>query len=336
MSQVEGPRQSGDDFIDQFDRPAPADPGDYQVVTAQARPRWRMARLAVVLAILTFLSTFWAGVTNWAPSNAMLHGLQVQSLLPIRMIVLANWAGGLQFSLALMGILAAHEFGHYIFTLYYRVPSTPPLFIPFPISSIGTCGAVIAMQGGEADRRQIFDIGLAGPIAGLLVAIPILMYSMWHPEPLEYVPYKLMTIGHPLLIQWMAQWLIPSQAEHYVTMLNTDCSPLLMAAWVGLLVTGLNMMPVGQLDGGHVAFGLLGPRSVWLGVGVLVLAAAYMAYYQIGVFSLMLILVLLMGPRHPPSRDDSRQLGLPRQIIGWLSLAIPLLCIPANPIVPLP
>lgn len=336
MSQVEGPRQSGEDFLDEFDRPITASQADDQVVMPPKRSHWRLTRIAIGLAILTFLSTFWAGALNWAPTEALIHGWSVGSLLSVRMVLLANWAGGLQFSLALMGILAAHEFGHYIFTRFYRVPSTPPLFIPFPISSIGTCGAVIAMQGGEADRRQIFDIGLAGPIAGLLVAIPILMYAMWHPQPLDYVPYKLMTIGHPLLVQWMAQWLIPSQAGNYVAMLNTDCSPLLMAAWVGLLVTGLNMMPVGQLDGGHVAFGLLGPRSAILGVAVLVLAAAYMAYYQIAVFSLMLILVLLMGPKHPPSRDDTRQLGWPRQVIGWLSLTIPLLCIPANPIVPLP
>lgn len=336
MSQVEGPRQSGEDFLDQFDRPAPEEQPEYRVVMPPPRPRWRMARLAVVLAILTFLSTFWAGATNWSPGSAVIHSWQLGSLLPVRMILLANWLGGLQFALALMGILAAHEFGHYIFTLYYRVPSTPPLFIPFPISPIGTCGAVIVMQGGEADRRQIFDIGLAGPIAGLLVAIPILIYAMWHPEPLEYVPYKVMTIGQPLLVQWLAQWFVPSQAGDYVTMLNTECSPLLMAAWVGLLVTGLNMMPVGQLDGGHVAFGLIGARSMWLGIAVLILAAGYMAYFQISIFWLMLVLALMMGPRHPPSRDDSRRLGLVRQIIGWLSLAIPLLCIPANPIVPLP
>lgn len=334
MSRVEPSRQTGEKFLE-FEEQSTLD----DLVEEDAwrpRPRWPMNQIAIWLAILTFLSTFWAGATNWAPSYALLKSMEVSSLLPVRMSLLANWVGGLQFSLALMGILAAHEFGHYLLTLFYRVPSTPPLFIPFPVSSIGTCGAVIAMQGGEADRRQIFDIGLAGPVAGLLVAIPVMIYAMWHPHPLEYAPYKLMTMGNPLIVQWMAQWLVPDQAERYVAVLNTEASPLMMAAWVGLLVTGLNMMPVGQLDGGHVAFGLLGPRSMWLGIGVLVAAAAYMAYFQIPVFSLMLILVLLMGPRHPPSRDDTRELGWPRQIIGWLSLCIPLLCIPANPIVTLP
>ena len=334
MSQVEGSRRTGEKFLEFDDLTRFDELPD--VARQTARTHWRMTRIAVVLAILTLLSTFWAGVTNWVPGYVMLKSLSVASMLPIRVSVLANWFSGLQFALALMGILTAHEFGHYLLTRYYRVPSTPPLFIPFPISSIGTCGAVIAMQGGEADRRQIFDIGLAGPIAGLLVAFPVMIYAMLHPHPLDYAPNRMMSFGNPLIVQWMAQWLIPSQASQYVAVLNTEASPLMMAAWVGFLVTGLNMMPIGQLDGGHVAFGLLGPRSMWLGVSALAASAAFMAYYQVPVFSLMLILALLMGPRHPPSRDDTRRLGLPRQILGWLSLTIPVLCIPANPIVSLP
>ncbi|MCC6509076.1 MAG: site-2 protease family protein, partial [Pirellulaceae bacterium] len=196
MTQVNGSRQSGERFLEQAeDQPLTVDYGP----PPRRHDRHRMTRIAIWLAIFTFLSTFWAGVTNWAPTTALIHAAEVHSLLVVRVSMLANWSDGLQFSLALMGILAAHEFGHYLFTLYYRVPSTPPLFIPFPVSSLGTCGAVIAMQGGEADRRQIFDIGLAGPIAGLCVAIPILIYAMWHPHGPEYGPYKMMALGQPLI-----------------------------------------------------------------------------------------------------------------------------------------
>ncbi len=208
-----------------------------------------------------------AGATNWAPTYALMHAADVQSLLPVRVALVANWFAGLQFALALMGILAAHEFGQLpIHAIFTESLVQPPLFIPFPISSLGTCERLIAMHGGQADRRQIFDIGLAGPIAGLLVAIPVLIYAMWYPQAPEYAPYKMMSLGQPMIVQWVAQWLVPERADSYVTMLNTQANPLMMAAWTGFLVTGLNMMPVGQLDGGHVVFGLVGGRSRWIGV----------------------------------------------------------------------
>ena len=139
-------------------------------------------------------------------------------------------------------------------------------------------------------------------------------------------------MGQPLLIQWLAQFLVPDRAADFVNVANTEASPLLMAGWVCLLVTGLNMMPLGQLDGGHVTFGLLGPKSYWVAIAALGAAIGYMIYSQVIIFSLMLVLVVLMGLRHPPSSDDTRSLGLPRQIIGWISLILPILCIPANPI----
>lgn len=335
MSQPDGVRKTGEQFLEL------SQPAEIQVDEAPSPPRSskrRMRRIAIWLAIFTFLSTFWAGATNWAPSYALTHASEVQSLLLVRTAMFANWYDGLQFSIALMAILAAHEFGHYLFTIYYRVPSTPPLFIPFPISSLGTCGAVIAMQGGEADRREIFDIGLAGPIAGLCVAIPILIYAIGNPEGPEFGVYRTMELGQPLLVQWLAGWIAPNEADKFMTTLNTQSSPLLMAAWAGLLVTGLNMMPIGQLDGGHVSFGLFGTRSTWVGLIVMAVAGTYLLAYsivygQMHIFTVMYFLALLMGPRHPPSRDDNRNLGLPRQILGVASLGIPILCIPANPIV---
>ena len=293
----------------------------------------RVRRLAVWLAVATIFSTFWAGVGAWVPMYPLLIAFDQQSLMPIRQALLANWWGGLQFSLALMAILVAHEFGHYLLTLRYKVPSTPPLFIPFPFySPIGTMGAVIMMHSGTADRKQIFDIGLAGPIAGLVVAVPVIICGLLFDGPIAFAPSAGLVMGQPLLIQWLAQLVVPENAATYIELSNTQTSPLLMAGWVGLLVTGLNMMPLGQLDGGHVAFGLVGPRSFYVGVVALIASVAYMLATGVVLFWLMLVLVLMMGLRHPPSSDDTRALGLPRQIIGWMSLVLPILCIPANPI----
>ena len=295
-----------------------------------------MNRIAIWLGLATIVSTFWAGVGAWEPVTPILLSMDYESLMPIRQALLANWWGGLQFSLGLMAILLAHELGHYVLTLVYKVPSTPPLFIPFPVySPIGTMGAVIMMQSGSADRKQIFDIGLAGPLAGLVVAIPVIIGGILNSAPIEYAPSSTLQMGQPLLIQWLAAWIAPDRATDYVSLTNQQTSPLLMAGWVGLLVTGLNMMPLGQLDGGHVTFGLVGPKSFYIAVAALVAAVGYMVYSQVFLFSLMLILVLIMGLRHPPSSDDSRSLGLPRQIVGWVSLILPILCIPANPITPI-
>lgn len=337
MSRIESTRKTGEQFL--IHSQSEAEPIEIVEVRTPPRPRRRrIGRIAIWLAIFTFLSTFWAGATNFAPTAALVDATAATSLLYLRAVLLANWFHGLQFSLALMAILTAHEFGHYLLTIYYRVPSTPPLFIPFPVSSLGTCGAVIAMQGGEADRRQIFDIGLAGPIAGLCVAIPILMYAIGHPSKPDFDAYESMAFGQPLLVQWLAEWLAPNKASEYMSMVNSQSSPLLMAGWAGLLVTGLNMMPIGQLDGGHVSFGLFGTRSTYVGLVTMALTGTYLLAFgmltgQMHIFTIMYLLALLMGPRHPPSRDDNRQLGWPRQIIGVLSLSIPILCIPANPIV---
>jgi len=293
----------------------------------------RIYRLALLLAVATVLSTFLAGLGAWVPADFVAHSYRLGTYLPVRQAILANWADGLQFSLGLMAILAAHELGHYVMTLIYRVPSTPPLFIPFPyISPFGTMGAVIMMQSGTADRKQIFDIGLAGPLAGLLVAIPIIAYGLLNPHPVTYSPIESLRMGQPLLIQWMAAVITPETAQQYVVVSNNQATPLLMAGWVGLLVTGINMMPLGQLDGGHVIFGLVGAHSIYIARGALLAALAFMIYMQVVVFGLMLVLVLLMGLRHPPSSDDTRSLGFARQVLGWLSLSLPILCVPANPL----
>jgi Zn-dependent protease len=325
-------RVSGEQFLRAADSDHDSDTADAMILPAP-EPKGRMNRIAFWLAIATIASTFMAGVGAWVPQSLITQSQLMGTMMPIRQAILANWADGLQFSLGLMAILGAHELGHYVMTLIYRVPSTPPLFIPFPFfSPFGTMGAVIMMQSGTADRKQIFDIGLAGPLAGLVIAIPIIIYGLLHPHAVTYSPGEAMRMGQPLLIQWMAAIISPDSASQYIMVSNSQANPLLMAGWVGLLVTGINMMPLGQLDGGHVTFGLVGNKSIHIARATLIACIAFMVYMQIIVFGLMLILVLLMGLRHPPSSNDQRPLGLARQLIGWTSLCLPILCVPANPI----
>src|SRR5262249_45528911 len=146
---------------------------------------------------------------------------------------------------------------HFIQAVRYGVPASLPFFIPMPFTPLGTMGAVIGMQGSDADRKELFDIGLTGPLAGLFVALPLTWYGIQvaHPFPLN-VPAGL-HFQDPLLLKGMMWYLRPDlQAGQELTM-----NPFLMAGWVGMLITGLNMLPISQLDGGHVAYAILGRRA---------------------------------------------------------------------------
>ncbi len=313
-------------------------------VRHRARPRWLVPLL---LLLATLISMTWAGIAAWSPMGLLGNAYDSGSLFEVRRHVLANWIPGLLFSVSLTIILGAHELGHYFATRIYRIQSSLPIFIPFPISPTGTCGAVILMDGMRADRRQIFDIGLAGPLAGLVFAIPIAAMGLMVGQPPQ-TRGQTVHFGQPIAIQALAQ-LFPIQVAtsnksggnretiRAESISNEAMNPMLMAAWVGFLVTGLNMVPISQLDGGHVIFGLMGRRSrvvCWL---TYLFCIGYVTYTSIRFgqpeYIVMLLLIPLMGIAHPPSRDDDVPLGLPRQVIGVMSLAIPFLCIPMRPII---
>ncbi len=286
--------------------------------------RWK---LPIGLFFLTVASTVWVGVCGWSPLSVLEACLGEVSLMPLRQAILANWQAGLWYSLFLLGILMAHELGHYLVARWYRVPATPPIFLPFPINSIGTLGAVIAMRGHEADRKQIFDIGIAGPLAGLVLAFPVALLGTWQLD-LDLPPGGGLGFEMPLAMRWMITMFHPEYNGQVIWL--SQLNPAFTAAWVALLVTGLNMMPVSQLDGGHVTYGLFVRSAHWISCSLLILAIAYMVYQQIMIMALMVVLLLLMGPTHPPTRDDSVKLGWPRFALGLASLLIPILCFPPN------
>jgi len=279
------------------------------------RPPARL-RMQSLLFVVTCLTTFAAGAVGWEP---VLLGVDAG----IAERIATHWPRGLAYSAAVMAVLAAHEAGHFIAARSHGIPATLPFFIPVPILLTGTMGAVIGMEGSRASRRQLFDIAIAGPLAGLVVALPLLAVGIRTGHASAASPFAL-----PPLARWMLAALRPEIAATGTVAPNAA----FMAGWVGLLVTGLNMLPVSQLDGGHVAAALFGRRGNWVARGVLLAAIA--AIVVLGVYNwvVMTVVVALIGVDHPPLREDGRPLGPLRTALGILSFLIPLVTFMPEPL----
>ncbi len=287
----------------------------------------RKTVLPLLLFMATCLSTFFVGASKWSPVGPFFKAIIDWDFFDIRILMLANWDIGLAYMFFVILIIWLHEMGHFVATLIYRVPASYPFFLPLPINPIGTMGAVIAMHGHTADRKQIFDIGLAGPIAGLVAAIPIAWFGVAQLD-LTTQPFGGIGFRLPLLMDWFAQWSeVPGYEVGDVVWLS-QLNPLFVAGWVGMLITGLNMMPIGQLDGGHVTYTLFGKAAHWIAKGTMLFAIAFMVYYQTLMMILMVALLLLIGTEHPPTRNDNVPIGWFRWTIGLASLAIPVFCFP--------
>jgi len=275
-------------------------------------PQW----LPLLLYLLTALTTFAAGAVGWEP---VVLGLDAD----LGTALAAHWQRGLAYAAAVLAVLTAHEAGHFLAARHHGIPATLPFFLPVPVLITGTLGAVIGMEGSRADRRQLFDIALAGPLAGLLVALPLLAVGMLQGVASEANPFAL-----PPLASWMLAGLRPELGPDLTIAPNA----LFMAGWVGLLVTGLNMIPVSQLDGGHIAAAVLGPRSVWLARGLLLASIAGIVVFGRYNWVVMVVMVALIGADHPPIRDADRPLGTLRSVLGIAALAIPLVTFMPEPL----
>ena len=278
-------------------------------------------RLALFLFLATCLSTTYAG-SYLADLTAGMTSSQV------------TWAmigSGLQFTAAVMAILIAHEMGHYLQARRYGVPATLPFFIPMPISPFGTMGAVILQSARSADRKVLFDIAVTGPLAGLILTIPILFWGLQSIEIVDLPKnpdFPIMVYGDPLLLEWMIEWIHGPLGEDQTVLLN----PLVFAGWVGIFITALNLLPIGQLDGGHILYSLIGRRAHLVAFGLIFAIAGYMVYSRDPAFIVLLVLLVLMGPRHPPTSDDHVPLGLGRHLVGWTTLAFLTIGLTLNPI----
>lgn len=292
----------------------------------------------VALFLLTALSTSFCGAF-WAGSGTFVT--DVPELWRRHLLGAALWRG-LPFSATLLGILLSHEFGHFFAARHHRVTTSPPYFIPMPLL-IGTMGAVIRMRGRIPHRRALVDIGASGPIAGFVVAVPLLVLglSMSEVRPVPAAPPGFpsgsfvsfvgelvgggsaqaaltMQEGQGLLylaLKRLVVGAIPAGSDVYP-------HPVAMAAWFGLFITALNLLPVGQLDGGHVLFAVLGPRARTAGRVVIALLLGFGLFAWMGWLLWAALAWKVVGTGHPPVEAPDDELGRARRFVAWGSLAI--------------
>ncbi len=239
-------------------------------------------------------------------------------------------SAGVRLMLGLLSILAAHEMGHYVAARLHKVDVTLPFFVPFPLpffSLVGTLGAFIRIRGPIPNRRALFDIGVAGPLAGFLVALPVLRLGILEATVQPPSTGGGISLGTPLLFRWFESLFRAPVPEG----LNLVIGPLGLAAWFGLLVTALNLMPIGQLDGGHVTYSFFRERAhrisrvaSWVCVALIYFGPSWI---------LWAVLVRVLGRRHPPTLDDETPVGAARVAVGVLSLVVFVLCFVPDPIV---
>jgi Zn-dependent protease len=289
------------------------------------------ARINVILLIATIASTVLAGTLLYADTSALAQRLLSRVGDPLQAILVivrtpALWVIGVPYALTLLTILGVHEMGHYVMARRHKAEVTLPYFIPMPFG-LGTMGAVIRLKSPIKNRRQLFDIGVAGPLAGLAVAIPLLIIGL-SMSPVHFVGRAMPggQEGNSILYAALkfltkGQWL---PGGGYDVMLNAIAFP----AWFGLIVTMINLLPIGQLDGGHVIFSMFGRVQWKVAVAaeiILLVLGMYIAFTTGQLFNVWLlwaILVQVFGLRHPPPLDDLTPLDRKRQLIGWATIAI--------------
>jgi len=298
-------------------RPEVLPPGRYPVWSLGPPPRsaWQRWGRNLALFLLTALSIFLVGSSTFLS-------------LPGRGTVFVfDLGSGLRLMIGLLSILTCHEMGHYVACRYYRVDATLPFFIPFP-SLVGTLGAFIRIRAPIPHRRALFDIGVAGPLAGFVVALPVLWLGIQEARPVPFDPDGGgLFLGDPLLFRWISRMVHGPLADDVTLSIGS----LGLAAWFGLFVTALNLIPIGQLDGGHVTYAVLRERAHRISrIGWWVCVA--LIYFGPN-WILWAVLLRLLGRRHPPTLDDRQPVGRGRELVAVLGLVIFVVCFVPNPII---
>ncbi len=268
----------------------------FQVKKPEKKKPW----LNIILFIITLITTTIAGATFSDPNPQ--DGL--------------NILAGLPFSLSLLTILLCHESGHYLMSRKHHVEATLPYFIPAP-SFIGTFGAIIKMKSAITDKKSLIDIGAWGPIAGFLVSIPFLIYGIMNSEITELTGKEGIILGDSIYLKIFTYLIKGKIPENKDLILH----PVAFAAWIGSFVTAMNLIPIGQLDGGHILYAL-SPKSFRKLSLPLLLSLIIMGYFGWEGWIFWGLLLLLLGRHHPPVLDESEELPLSKKILGIVALII--------------
>lgn len=288
------------------------------------RERWWLHGL---LLFLTLCTTTWVGAQYAAGYD--------RSLVPPPHAAADAWVrlftAGLTFSLPLLAILVSHEMGHYLMCRHYGIDASPPYFLPLP-SLLGTMGAFIRIREQMRRKHHVFDVGLAGPFAGFVVTLPILVYgiSRTHPAGHSTAAGDTWVFQYPLLITIFQKLIAGATFTSYEVFEH----PTFMAGWAGLFVTAFNLIPLSQLDGGHALYAVVGRRQRLVAIPVF-LALAVLGF-QFFTWWILGALILLFGPWHPPVLDEEVPLSRGRKLVALTALAVLALCFTPAPVTLVP
>jgi membrane-associated protease RseP (regulator of RpoE activity) len=299
-------------------------------VVPPLRPKFQQRTwLHVLLFLLTVVTTTLVGSAHYL---GFLADFAAAPRLPAEILILK----GLWYSGTILLILGAHELGHYYACRYYQVDASLPFFLPAPfIFLTGTLGAFIRIREPIPTKRMLFDIGIAGPIAGFVFAVPALIVGVLMSHVVRLPDdFTGLSLGEPLLFKAVSYLVWGPIPDGW----SLNLHPVAFAAWFGLLATALNLFPIGQLDGGHISYAVLGRKSTAITIVMIVIAVCltFFVSWSWAVWTVLLLLMLFtFGPRHPRTMDEDIPLDKRRLWLALFALVMFVLCFTYNPISPM-
>ena len=289
-----------------------------------SRPRWWL-HILLVAATLVTTSVMGAGFADSFRQNRpfdIIEALNGYSRLLDDPGILLH---GLSFSVPLIIILLSHELGHYLTCLYYAIDASAPYFIPFP-APIGTFGAFIRIRAPIFSKRKLFDVAVAGPLAGFVALVPALAIGVAYSKVIPGIADRGdLVFGVPTIVTLFEHLIFPGVPSSDIYL-----HPLARAAWVGILATALNLLPIGQLDGGHILYAFLGDRARILS-RILVIALIPLGLIYSFSWLFWAFFLFFFALKHPPIYDPA-PLGSGRTKLGWVALIILILCFTIEPV----